>query len=71
MNYMSAGSAPALNYGKQNESRAHNLYQQNTEKHCNCFMLEKTGLHVRSHIHFIGVSPGTLIECKCQWKGLL
>ena len=71
MNYTSSVNTPALNYGRQNESRARKLYQQNSEQHHNCFVIKTTGLHVRSDLPFIGASPDALIECKCHGKGLL
>ena len=71
MNYTSAVNTPALNYGKQNQSRARKLYQQNSEKHHNCFVIEATGLHLRSDVPFIGASPDALIECKYHGRGLL
>ena len=71
MNYPSSVNTLALNYGRQNESRACKLYQQNSEQHHNCFVIKTTGLHVRSDIPFICAFPDALIECKCHRKGLL
>ena len=61
MNYTSSVNTPALNYGRQNESRARKLYQQNSEKHRSCFVIKTTGLHIRSDILFIGASPDAFI----------
>ena len=71
MNYPSSVNTLAVNYGRQNESRACKLYQQNSEQHHNCFVIKTTGLHVRSDIPFIGAFSDALIECKCHRKGLL
>ena len=68
MNYISAVNAAALNYGKQNESRARKLPKKQISENINCFVTGTTGLHLGSDVPFIGASPDALTECKCHGK---
>ena len=70
INYTSAVNAPVSSYRKQNENRVRKLYQQNSEKHHNCFVIEIIGLHVISDVLFIGGSPDARVK-KCHGEGLL
>ena len=64
-------STPAIQFGKDNETIARVIYQeQYKERHIKSSVTE-SGLHISKKYPFMGASPDGLVRCKCCGDGLL
>lgn len=64
-------NTPSVNFGKQNENVACQLYFVDYKKNHQKPKMDLSSLHVDEVHPFLGASPDGLISCKCCGEGLL
>lgn len=64
-------NTPSVNFGKQNENVACQLYFVDYKKNHQKPKMDLSSLHVDEEHPFLGASPDGLISCKCCGEGLL